>query len=133
MSDFRQGIPELFEAFIKSAQYFVRLKTQQDVWEHLARFVTTYFPADWAAFAKRDFSNGISIHHSTMPDAAAAQLILTDDARELITDVLDSGFLASKVILTPALAPSMTAFIPIVEEYRTENVMVLGHKIADPL
>ena len=51
--------------------------------------------------------------------------------RKLITDVLDSGFLASQVILTPE--PSMTVFLPIVEEYRTEKVMLIGHKTADPL
>jgi len=39
--------------------------------------------------------------------------------------------LATQVILTPA--PSMTAFLPIVEEYRTEKVMLIGHRNTDPL
>ena len=50
----RPDQPQLFDAFIKSVQYLVRLKTQQDVWDHLAKFVTLYFPAAWTAFAERD-------------------------------------------------------------------------------
>jgi signal transduction histidine kinase len=131
MNNFRYGYPQLFEAFIKSAQYMVRLKTQQDIWDHLGKFIMTYFPADWTAFVQRDTVNGISIYHCTLPDAISSQRILTDEVRNLIADVLDSGFLASQVILTPA--PSMTAFLPIVEEYRTEKVMLIGHKAADQL
>jgi PAS domain S-box-containing protein len=130
MNDFQYDKPQLFEAFIKSAQYFVRLKTQQDIWEHLAKFITAYFPADWTAFVQRDSVNKISIHHCTLTDGAAAQRILTDEARTLIEDVLDSGFLASQVVFTPD--PSMTAFLPIVENYQTENVMLIGHKTTDP-
>jgi len=92
MNNFRYGYPQLFEAFIKSAQYLVRLKTQQDIWEHLGKFIMTYFPADWIAFAQRDTVNGISIYQCTLPDAAAAQRVLTDEVRSLIADVLDSGF-----------------------------------------
>lgn len=131
MKSFRYDKPQLFEAFIKSAQYFVRLKTQQDVWDHLGKFIMTYFPADWTAFVQRDPINGISLHHCTLPDGVAAQLILMDEVRTLIADVLDSGFLASHVILTPT--PSMTVFLPIVEEYQPEKVMLIGHKAADPL
>lgn len=131
MKEFRYGNPQLFEAFIKSVQYIVRLKTQQDVWDHLGKFILMYFPADWTAFVHRSSVNHISILHATLPDAVAAQRILTDEIRALITDVLDSGFLASHVILTPA--PSMTAFLPIVEESQPEKVLLIGHKAADPL
>jgi signal transduction histidine kinase/ferredoxin len=130
MNNFLYSYPQLFEAFIKSAQYIVRLKTQQDIWDHMGKFILTYFPADWVAFVLRDSANAISIYHCTLPDAAS-QRILTGEVRGLIADVLDSGFLASQVILTPAR--SMTAFLPIVEEYRTERVMLIGHKTADPL
>ena len=131
MKEFRYDNSQLLEAFIKSAQYFVRLKTQQDVWDHLGKFILTYFPADWIAFARRDRESAVSIHHCTLPEEVAAQCILKDEIRILIADVLDSGFLASQVILTPE--PSMTVFLPIVEDYRTEEVMLIGNKSADPL
>ena len=50
--------PQLFEAFPKAAQYIVRLKSQQDVWDHLARLIVSYFPAEWVAFAHRDAVDG---------------------------------------------------------------------------
>ncbi len=127
----RYDKPQMFNAFIKSVQYLVRLKTQQDVWDHLGKFIKTYFPADWTAFAERGADREISIHRCTLPDEAAALRVLTDDVRTVIADVLDSGFLASRVILTPS--PSMTAFLPIVEEYHAKKVMLIGHRGALPI
>ena len=127
----RSGEPQLFEAFLKSAQYLVRLQTQQDIWEHLGKFVLTHFPADWLAFVERDSGNSLSLHYCTLPEVVAAQNILTNEVRALVADVLESGFLASRVLLTPA--PSMTAFLPIVENYQTSGVMLIGHTDAQPL
>ena len=45
MSAERTAQQDWFEAFIKAAQYIVRLKSQQDVWDHLAKLIVTYFPA----------------------------------------------------------------------------------------
>lgn len=129
MNKDRYGKSELFEAFIKSAQYFARLKTQQDIWDHLGKFITTYLPARWNAFARRDTAKVVSIYHCTPADAFDSQLMLTDEVRTLIADVLDSGFLATRVI--PAPAASMTVFLPITEEYHTERVMLIGHGSAD--
>jgi signal transduction histidine kinase/ferredoxin len=131
MSDVQYGNPRLFEAFVKSAQYIVRLKTQQDVWDHLGKFITTHFPADWTAFVQRDPLSEISIHHSTLPDVVATVRILSDEVRALVWEVLESGFLASRVILTPE--PSMTVFLPVAEGHRTGQVMLIGHKAVDPL
>jgi PAS domain S-box-containing protein len=131
MNNFRYGTPELFEAFIKSTQYLVRLKQQQDIWEHLGKFIVTYFPAGWTAFVDRDEMHGYSVLHCTLPDPAAAQGMLTDEVRDVITDVLDSGFLTTHVISAPA--PSMTVFLPVAEEHRSQKVMLIGHKGGDPL
>jgi signal transduction histidine kinase/ferredoxin len=121
--------PQLFEAFIKAAQYIVRLKTQQDVWDHLGKFMLTYFPAKWTAFVQRDTAGGLSVHHCTLP-GGAAERVLTDETRVVIADVLESGFLTSRAIQTPA--PSMTAFLPIVEG-RMKRVMLIGHAASDPM
>ena len=50
--------PKWFDAFVKSSQYIVRLKSQQDIWDHLAALIVTYFPAAWIAFARRDGVHG---------------------------------------------------------------------------
>ena len=60
-----------------------------------------------------------------------ARQVLTEEVRTLVAEVLDSGFLASGVVA--AGSPSMTAFLPIVEEYQVNEVMLIGHQGADPL
>ena len=131
MSAHRESAPRLFEAFAKAAQYIVRLKSQQDVWDHLARLIISYFPADWAAFARRDSAGGISLHHGTPLEKVDPRQVLTEECRTLVAEVLDSGFLASGVVA--AAAPSMTAFLPIVEEYQVKEVMLIGHHGTAPL
>ena len=121
----------MFEAFLKSTQYLLCLQTQQDIWEHLGKFVLTHFPTDWLAFIERDSDNRLAFRYCTLPEAVAAQQILTSEVRTLLADVMDSGFLASRVLLTPA--PSMTAFLPIVENGRSNRVMLIGHTDAKPL
>lgn len=121
--------PVFFEAFVKSAQYIARLKTEQDIWEHLGKFMMTYFPVDWTAFIRKDPAGGISIHHCTLPEVT--DFIMGDEIRTLVADVQGSGFLASRIILSPA--PSMTVFLPIAEEPGSEMVMLIGHKTAEPV
>jgi PAS domain S-box-containing protein len=132
MSDLPGGEQTMFEAFLKSTQYLLRLQTQQDIWEHLGKFVLTHFPADWLAFVERDSSdNRLTLRYSTLSEAASERQILTNEVRTLVADVLESGFLASRVLLTPA--PSMTAFLPIVEHGFANRVMLIGHTNAQPL
>ena len=123
--------PPLFDAFIKSAQYIVRLKSQQDVWDHLAQLILTHFPAVWVAFARRNSAQVISLHHSTPPGQVAAQELLSAGVHTVIGEVLDSGFLASHVVAAPR--PSMTALLPIAEEYQAKEVMLIGHRDTAPL
>ena len=131
MKDLPGGGQKMFEAFLKSTQYLLSLQTQQDIWEHLGRFVLTHFPAGWLAFVERDSDDGLAFRYCTLPEAVAAQQILTNEVRTLLTDVLESGFLASRVLLTPA--PSMTVFLPIVENGRASRVMLIGHTDTQPL
>jgi PAS domain S-box-containing protein len=127
----RSGEPQVFEAFLKSVQYLVGLQSQQDIWEHLGKFVLTHFPARWFAFVERDSGNNLSLGYCTLPGAAAAQYILTNEVRMLVADVLESGFLASRILLTPA--SSMTAFLPIVENGQASRAMLIGHADAQPI
>jgi PAS domain S-box-containing protein len=131
MNDPRYSETQLLDVFLKSAQYIVRLTTQQDVWDHLGKLITTYFPTDWAAFARRDPAGGITLHHVTPPELGDARQFLTDEVRSIIADVLDSGFLASRIIQVSALA--MVAFLPVVEGHTPREVMLIGHKSSEPL
>ncbi len=131
MKDLPGGEQKMFEAFLKSTQYLLCLQTQQDIWEHLGKFVLTHFPANWLAFIERDCDGRLAFRYCTLPESVAAEQILTNEVRTLLADVLESGFLASRVLLTPA--PSMTAFLPIVENGRASRVMLIGHTDAQPL
>jgi PAS domain S-box-containing protein len=131
MNEFPHDGSGFFDAFIKSAQYIVRLQTQQDIWDHLGKFITTYFPVGWTAFVRRDAEMGISIHLCTPADEIITRTILAKEVRTIISDVLDSGFLASHIIST--LTPSMTVFLPIVEQGQPEMVMLISHKSDDPI
>ena len=131
MNEFSFDRSGFFEAFIKAAQYIVRLQTQQDIWNHLGKFITTYFPVGWTAFVQRDAEIGISIHQCTPADALITRTILAKEVLTIISDVLDSGFLASHIMPTPI--PSMTVFLPIMEQGQPMMVMLLSHKSDEPI
>ena len=68
----KYGEPELFQSFLKSAQYIARIKTQQDAFEELGKLVVAYFPATWVAFGQR-VPGGISVHHCTPAEGPVGQ------------------------------------------------------------
>lgn len=131
MNDFRRDRSEFFNAFIRSAQYIVRLQTHQDIWNDLSKLIVTYFPVTWTAFIQRDEANQISIRHCTLAGDTVTQAILSVEVRTIISDVLENGFLASHIISAPK--PSMTVFLPIVEQGQPGMVMLIGHKSSDPI
>ncbi len=132
MNDFPCGRTEFFEAFIKSAQYIVRLQSQQDIWSHLGKLIMKYFPVGWTAIVRRDAANSISIRYWTPADETVARAVHAEkEVGTIVSDVLDSGFLATRVISAPA--PSMTVFLPVVEQGRPGMVMLIGHKSDDPV
>ena len=125
------GQPGLFEAFLKSAQYIARIKLQQDLWEHAGRLIVTHFPPEWVAFGHLNSQGGISIHSCTSAEPSLNQALAGAEVRALASDVLESGFLISQVIR--GSTPTMTALLPINEEYQTRAVMLAGHSGPDPL
>jgi PAS domain S-box-containing protein len=128
MKNLQYDNAQLFEAFLKSAQYLVRLSSEQDVWEHLSKFIAAHFPADWTALVQKDPVHGLRLRHCTLPEEDALRLIGADEVKNLIADALNSGFLATQVVLTPR--SSMTAFLPIAGE---QKVLLIGHKAAEPI
>ena len=125
------GQPGLLEAFLKAAQYVTRIKRQQDLWEHAGRLIVTHFPHEWVAFGRQDPDGGISIYFCTSADPSLNQTLAGADVRGLVNDVLETGFLISEVI--SASASAMTVLLPIITEYQTQAVMLVGHGTADPL
>ena len=119
------------EAFIKTAQYLAGLTTQQDVWDQLGKVLVNFFGADFAGFAETDKNGEIIVHHWTFARDTSTEVTLSVETRETIYDVLDTGFLASKIIQAPA--PSSAAFLPVTLENRSSTVMIAGHRSTDDI
>ena len=119
------------EAFIKTAQYIVRLTAEQDVYEHLNDMMINFFKVAWAAFAEKDKMGQLFLHHCTIHDPAIQEKILTENTRETISDVLSSGFVAMEIIPMPA--PKMTVFLPITERNQTKCLMLVAHNSTEKL
>jgi len=126
MADAFNDNREMFQAFVKSSQYIVRLTAQQDVWSHLGKLIATYFPADWTAFSQRNPQGVVSLDNCSLPDPDICARILTDEVRSAVADVLDSGFLTTKVLSFPL--QSFTVFLPVSGEAQPTKVMLIGHK-----
>jgi len=117
------------EHFIKAVQYIVRITSQQDVHEHLASLIVNFFEANWVAFTQYDKNQEIILHYCTIEDKDADQLILSTSNRKIVSDVLNSGFMAIEAIETTE--SYMTVFLPLQEKNQTKSVMLVAHKASD--
>lgn len=123
--------PDFFQSFLKSAQYIARLNSEQDIWETIGKLLMTYFQVEWTAFIRREPGGNIALKHCILPETIDSRFLTSDQIRPLIDDVLESGFLASRVIFIPE--PSMTAVIPVSEVQQGESVLLVGHSSAEPI
>jgi PAS domain S-box-containing protein len=123
--------PALFDAFLKSAQFVARITRQEHLWEHAGRFIVAHFPPEWVAFGHKSPEGRISIEWCTSGAQAPGQKLASPDLQSLVGDVLESGFLTSEVVCAPT--PMMTVFLPIIDEYQTRAVMLVGHNAVDPI
>ena len=119
-----------FDAVIKTAQYLAGLTSDRDIWTELGKVVTRFFGADIVAFAGRR-PDGRVIVHSCSPAGASLCPRLVEAAGKTITQVLDSGFLASETLELPQACS--VAFLPLTEGRRTATVMLVGHCADAPL
>ncbi len=104
----------------------VRLTAQQDVLEELAKIIVGYFRADWVIFARQDADGKVSLRKSAGSDQDRQGLVLTEKVRDIVRDVLNTGFLAAEKIVHPE--PYSAVFIPLPESDRTETVLIIAHK-----
>jgi len=120
---------DYLEAFINTAQYLANLTTRQDVWDHLGKVLVNFFGADFAGFAETGSNGEIADHHWTFAKDASTETVLSAETRDTISDVLKTGFLASKIIQAPE--PCSMAFLPVPLENQAATVMIAGHRRAD--
>jgi len=119
------------DAVIKTAQYLASLTTHQDVWSEIGKVLVNFFGADLVAFGERRGDGEIIGHHWAFSDQVSSQRILGSEAKEAIAEVLESGFLTSQLVFTPD--PLSVAFLPITQENQVTAVILVGHRMSQPL
>ncbi len=119
------------DAFIKTAQYLASLTTQQDVWSEVGKVLVNFFGADLVAFGERRADGEIIGRHWAFSDQVSSQRNLGSEAKEAIAEVLESGFLTSQLVFTPD--PLSVAFLPITQENQVTAVILVGHRMSEPL
>ncbi len=141
------GQQNYLDAFIKTAQYLASLTAQQDVWSEVGKVLVNFFGADLVAFGERradgeitgrhwafsgqDFGEPSDSAQDRLSRAVSSQRNLGSETREAIVEVLESGFLAWRLIPTPE--PLSLAFLPITQENQVTAVMLVGHRMSKPL
>ena len=124
------GQQNYLDAAIKTAQYLASLTTQQDVWSETGKVLVNFFGADIGAFGERRADGEIIGHHWTFSDQFSGQRDMGSETKEAIAEVLESGFLASRLIFTPH--PLLITFLPITQENQVTAVMLVGHGMSEP-
>ncbi|WP_052292248.1 sensor histidine kinase [Methanosphaerula palustris] len=122
---------EYFQAFIRTAQYIPNLTTRQDILSETGRVLIRFFGADLVGFFEPGNNGGIEGHHWILPDGVPGTAIQTRETEMIITEVLETGFLAAQHIDIPK--PFATVFLPITWENQTAAVMLIGHRTSDPI
>lgn len=119
------------DAFIKTAQYLASLTTQQDIWSEIGKVMINFFNVVMVGFAERRADREIIGHHWTLPDGVSCERILTVETKRIIAEVLESGFLTTYQICISE--QYSIAILPIRQENQTTAVILIGHKMSEPL
>lgn len=115
----------------KTAQYFASLTSQQDVWSEVGKVMNNFYNVDLFGFAKRQSDGKIISNHWILPDKVSCERILTAKTKEIINEVMESGFLATYHIDIPA--PYSLVFLSVKQKDQTPAVILVGHKMSEPL
>ncbi len=119
------------DAFIKMAQYVASLTTQQDVWSEMLKVMTHFFGSDLVAFGECRADGEIIGHHWALPEGVSCENIFRAEIKEIIKEVLESGFLATHQVYLPE--EYSIAILPIKQENQTTAVMLVGNRMSEPL
>jgi signal transduction histidine kinase len=125
------GQQEYLGASIKTAQYLTGLTIQQDIWTETEQVLVNFFGADLCAFGESGADGQITGHHWTFSERFSGRRDVEAESRVAIAEVLESGFLALRLISTPD--PLSIAYLPIIQENQVIAVMLVGHQMSEPL
>jgi signal transduction histidine kinase len=114
---------------LKLAQYLTGLTIHQDVWIEIGKALVTFFSSDMVAFGER-CDDDIVCHHWTFSDRVASRTLSEPATKDAIIEVLESGFLSTRLFSTPE--PLSVLFLPITQENLVTAVMLVGYQMSEP-
>ena len=116
-------------AFMKTAQYLASLTTHEDVWQHIAEVMLSFYGAQSAGFAGPKADGELEFHHLLASDEQSSALVCSKDVQESIREVLETGFLS---LCALAVNEELHTYVllPISLQNRTTAVMLVGHATA---
>jgi len=125
------GQQEYLNAFIKAAQYLAGLTIQQDIWSESGKVLVNFFGADLCAFGKRRADGEIEEHHWRFSNQVSEQILLGPEIKEAIAEVMESSFLTLRLVSNPDSL--YVVFLPITQQNQVTDVILVGHRIAEPI
>ncbi|MFH0880385.1 MAG: PAS domain S-box protein, partial [Lentisphaerota bacterium] len=125
------GQQNYFEAFIKSAQYLAGLTAQQDIWSETGKVLVNFFGAAVGAVEEKRANGETAGSRWAFCERYSSRSDLEAETREAIAEVLECGFLSARIIFTPD--PLSIACFPITRQNQVVAVMVVGHRMPEPL
>ena len=123
---------------IKLAQYLTSLNVQQDIWNEAGKVLISFFGVDLCAFGERSTEGAIIVRNWVYADQNSSQPLISPDQsvilahiQESIDETLGSGFLTTQLLTGPE--PLSLAFLPITHENLVNAVMLVGHRMSQPI
>ena len=123
---------------IKLAQYLTSLNVQQDIWNEAGKVLISFFGVDLCAFGERSTEGAIIVRNWVYADQNSSQPLISPDQsailahiQESIDETLGSGFLTTQLLSEPE--PLSLAFLPITHENLVNAVMLVGHRMSQPI
>ncbi len=123
---------DYLHSFMKTAQYLASLTTHEDVWQHIAEVMVTFYGAESTGFARLQADGGIEFHHLLAPDEQSRAVLASEDIRDSVREVLETGFLAVCSLAVNG-EPHKIVLLPISLENKTESVMLVEHATDGPI
>ncbi len=119
-------------AFMKTAQYLASLTTHEDVWQHIAEVMVTFYGAESAGFARLSADGEIEFHHLLASEEQSRAVRASKEIREGVQEVLETGFLAQCPLAANGVLRKFV-LLPISTDNKAGSVMLVGHATAGPI
>ena len=112
-------------ALIKTAQYLATLRTYQVIWIYIKKLIKEYYNVDLFYFYECGYDGKIFKLQKNFSNNQFSEKIF-EQIKELLAQVMDSGFIASELINIPE--SYAIVLLPITKMKKIMGIMVIGHQ-----